>query len=557
MPSPILPAGTPPPGTPAPRASGPHPSALAPANLLLLAVLSVFGAIIGIELLVKLGVTPNTSIIGALAAMICARIPLRCFANYRSVHVQNLAQSAISAATFGAANSLLLPIGIPFLMGRPDLIMPMFAGVSLAMLLDGYMLYRMFGTTIFPETGTWPQGVAAAEAIKAGDRGGRQARVLGIGLGIGVAGAWLGIPMSAFGTAFIGNIWALGMLGLGFLLRGYSMPLFGLAIDKAYIPHGMMIGAGLVALLQVGWRIFRDKAPAGTAAAARAAGNSMGTGTGTGDRRARAPDMRDSLRFGSLAYVALAAAVSLGSGLYAGMSVGMLLAFIAYAAFAAFVHELIVGIAAMHSGWFPAFAVALITLLIGMVIGFPPTALVVLCGFSAATGPAFADMGYDLKAGFILRGHGADPAFELAGRRQQLLAAMLAFVIAIPVVYIAHTGFFANGQIPPVAKVYASTIQAGVAPGVLHALLVWAFAGAILQWLGGPKRQLGVLFATGLLIANPAAGWAVMAGIALRVAIERRGGAAARNAMEVFAAGMIAGDALFSFFNSLVRTRAR
>jgi len=33
--------------------------------------------------------------------------------------VQNLAQSAISAATFGAANSLLLPIGVPFLLGGP------------------------------------------------------------------------------------------------------------------------------------------------------------------------------------------------------------------------------------------------------------------------------------------------------------------------------------------------------------------------------------------------------------------------------------------------------
>ena len=74
----------------------------------------------------------------------------------------------------------------------------------------------------------------------------------------------------------------------------------------------------------------------------------------------------------------------------------------------------------MHSGWFPAFAVALITLVIGMLIGFPPVALALLVGFSAATGPAFADMGYDLKAGYMLRGYGSDPAFEREGRRQQL-----------------------------------------------------------------------------------------------------------------------------------------
>ena len=37
----------------------PHPKTFAPANLALLAVLSIFGAVIGIELLVKLGVTPK------------------------------------------------------------------------------------------------------------------------------------------------------------------------------------------------------------------------------------------------------------------------------------------------------------------------------------------------------------------------------------------------------------------------------------------------------------------------------------------------------------------
>ena len=545
-----------PPHPDAPAGSAPHlvhPKTFAPANLALLAVLSIFGAVIGIELLVKLGVTPNTSIIGALVAMICARVPLQYFANYRSIHVQNLAQSAISAATFGAANCLLLPIGIPFLMGRADLIMPMFVGVSLAMLLDGYMLYRMFGSKVFPETGTWPQGVAAAEAIKAGDSGGKQARLLGIGLGLGVVGSWLGIPMSAFGTAFIGNIWALGMLGIGFLLRGYSVPLFGMDVAKAYIPHGMMIGAGLVALLQVSWLVWRDRKP-------MAKGLSE-TGTAIGNASTMSmptvPPVRSAIKFGGIAYIVLAAAVSLGSGLYAGMSTGMLIAFIFYAAFAAFVHELIVGIAAMHSGWFPAFAVALITLLIGMVLSFPPEALVILCGFSAATGPAFADMGYDLKAGFILRGNGGDPAFEMEGRRQQLLAAMLAFVIAIPVVYFAHFSFFANGQIPPVAKVYVSTIKAGVAPGVLHSLMLWAIAGAAVQLIGGPKRQLGVMISTGLLIASPAAGWAVMAGIVLRIAITRIGGAAAKGPMEVLAAGIIAGDALYSFFNSMIRTRSR
>ena len=146
------------------------------------------------QLIVTLGITANTSLIGALAGMALARIPLAAFARYRSIHVQNLAQSAISAATFGAGNALLLPIGIPFVLGRPDLVPPMFAGVFLAMLLDGYLLYRMFDSEVFPATGAWPPGVAAAEAIRAGDEGGRKAAVLGVGVIVGIAGNWLIAP---------------------------------------------------------------------------------------------------------------------------------------------------------------------------------------------------------------------------------------------------------------------------------------------------------------------------------------------------------------------------
>jgi uncharacterized oligopeptide transporter (OPT) family protein len=506
--------------------------------------------------------------------MILARIPLALFARFRSIHEQNLAQSAISSATFGAANSLLLPIAIPYLFGRTDLVLPMFVGVSAAMLLDGYLLYRLFDSRVFPAAGAWPPGVAAAEAIKAGDTGGRQARLLGVGIGVGLVGAWLHIPMSAFGTAFLGNIWALTMFGIGLLIRGYAKPLMGWDINALYIPHGLMIGAGLVALIQVIAQIRSrggdDKTADRTGAPAPA--SSMGANNGNSGalpvaataeaEPAAGPtrtvqDMRRTLRLGAVAYIVLAALLALGSGVYTGMSTPMLIGFVLYAAFAAFVHELLVGIAAMHSGWFPAFAVALITLLVGMLIGFPPVALVILCGFAAATGPAFADMGYDLKAGYLLRGNGADPAFELDGRRQQLAAGMLAFVISMPMVYFTYHSYFDQGLTPPVAAVYVATIKAGVAPGVATQLLIWAIPGALIQWIGGPRRQLGVLLSTGLLIANPLAGWAVLAGIALRVLALRLWGDKVRNSLEVFAAGTIAGDALYSFFNSLIQYQAK
>jgi uncharacterized oligopeptide transporter (OPT) family protein len=483
---------------------------------------------------------------------------------YRSIHVQNLAQSAISSATFGAANSLLLPVGIPWLLGRPDLVLPMLAGAFLAMLLDAYLLYRMFDSRVFPAQGAWPPGVAAAEAIKAGDEGGRKAVLMGIGFGTGVIAsfikiplAWIGfagstavtgIPMSAFGVAFIGNIWALTMFGIGLLLRGYSGQLFGGEtfagiipkgdLMAAYIPHGFMIGAGLVALFQVAVLLFRreDKANGSEATA------------GVGDT-----EVRRALGLGTIGYLVIAVFIALVGGLMTDMSIGMLILFVLYAAFAAYVHELIVGLAAMHSGWFPAFAVALITLIIGMLIGFPMPALALLVGFSAATGPAFADMGYDLKAGYLLRGNGADPAFEREGRRQQLFAAMFAFVIAGAVVLFSYQSYFDRNLVAPVDKVYAATIKAGVAPGVAWQLFMWAIPGAILQFIGGPKRQIGVLFATGLLIAFPMAGWAVLAGILCRLVWEKLRGTSGEGDMEVFAAGVIAGDAIFSFFDSVLK----
>ncbi|CDG10881.1 putative membrane protein [Serratia marcescens subsp. marcescens Db11] len=507
-------------------------------TLLVMALLSVVGAIIGVQLITTLGVTPNTSIIGALIAMLLARIPLKMFQRYRSVHTQNLAQTVISSATFGAANCLLMPIAVPYVMGQPQLILPMFCGVAAAMLLDAYLLYRLFDTKVFPAANAWPPGVAAAEAIKAGDRGGKQAWLLVVGVGVGIAGSMLKIPMAAFGTAFIGNIWALSMFGVGLLLRAYADPVADFDINAHFIPHGVMVGAGLVALIQVA-QVIRSRR-------ADSAGYTQ-------------PDsaVSKALGLGAVGYIAIAAFLALIGGLFSEMSLPMLALFVIYAAFAAFVHELIVGIAAMHSGWFPAFAVALITLIVGILIGFPPLALCILTGFTAATGPAFADMGFDLKAGFILRGYGEDLRQELLGRRIQLFAALIAFLIAIPVVYLSYHSYFLQDLIPPVARVYAKTIEAGAQPGIAWSLLIWAIPGAVVQLIGGPKRQLGVLLATGLLINNALAGWAVLVGIALRVAILRRWGDRGRTPMEIMAAGFIAGDALYNFFSSIFSSKGK
>lgn len=523
-----------------------HPSVLAPSTLALIILLSLFGALIGLQLIVTLGVTPNTSLIGVLVAMALARVPVGLFLRYRSVHVQNLAQSATAAATFGAANCLLVPIGVPFVLGRPDLIPAMLAGAFLAMLLDAYLLYRLFNSRLFPASGAWPLGTAIAETIKAGDQGGRKLVLMGIGLAVGIVGAVFKVPMSAFGFAFLGNVWALSMFGIGLLLRGYAGSIFELPglsaivpkgdLMAAYVPHGILIGASLVVIIEIS-RLMLRRGPSATADATEVSPAAL----------------KRSLGFGTACYLAIALLIALTGGLVSEMSLGMLLLFLVYAAFAAYVHELIVGLAAMHSGYFPAFAVALVTLIVGILIGFPLPALALLAGFSVATGPAFADMGFNLKAGYILRGEGRDPAFELEGRRQQLFAGMLGFLTAGVCVVLLYPSFFAQNLVPPVDKVYAATIQAGASASVAWSLLIWAVPGAILQLLGGSKRQLGVLLATGLLINSPLAGWAVAVAIALRLLWSKLKGPSSEADMQVFAAGAIAGDVLFNFGDALLK----
>lgn len=515
-----------------------HPTIFNPLTISLIIFTAIFGAIIGIQLITTLGISANTSIIGAIFAMIIARVPIKQFISFKSIHRQNIIQTSISAATFGAASSLILPIGIPYAMGMTELILPLLLGVTLAMFVDALLLYKFFDTKVFPANEAWPPGIATAEAIKAGDEGGKRAKVLGTGIVIGIIGSIMKIPMSAFGVSFIGNIWALTMFGVGLLLSGYSVALFGVDINDLYIPHGFMVGAGIVALIQVVFLIFnkREKPENQTSEFTR-----------------NEKDIAQGFGYGSVAYFAIALIMALVTGVYTDMSFGMLVGFLLFATLSAFAHELIVGIAAMHAGWFPAFAVALITLIVGILIGFPKEALALLVGFSASTGVAFADMGYDLKTGYMLRGEGKDPEFEKEGRKQQLYAALLAFLVTVTVVFLSYQSYFDRDLIPPVDFVYAATIESGVSSEIALQLIIWAIPGALIQLIGGPKRQMGVLLATGLLLVNPIAGWAVLAGILIRFIIYKKNNNQDHQLMTIMAAGFIAGDALYSFFSSVFK----
>lgn len=134
-----------------------HPSALEPGVLTMNVLLSFFGAIIGLQIITSLGVTPNTAIIGVLISLIVSRIPIGAFMKFKDMHRQNLVQTAISSATFGAANSLLLPIAIPYLLGHAELVWPMLMGAVLGMSIDMCMLYWLFDSKAFPGKAAWRQ----------------------------------------------------------------------------------------------------------------------------------------------------------------------------------------------------------------------------------------------------------------------------------------------------------------------------------------------------------------------------------------------------------------
>lgn len=532
-----------------------HPKAYAPHILILNIVMSVLGAIIGLELIVRTGVAPNTSIVGALFAIIISRIPIAILKKYQSIHCQNLIQTSISGATFSAANCFLLPIGVPVIMGRTDLMYPMLIGAFLATIIDATILYKTFDTEMFPAEGAWPPGVASAESILAVVQKGKKALLLLAGMGIGIGGKMIGIPTDLLGVSWFGDFAAMAALGVGSIVIGIiktngfiidifgtSLPvitdLFGEGADLMaqpmfqYMPHGIMIGAGLISLIQCG-RMLLKKSDGNSAA---------------GKFSSSMANMKKALGGGYVAYLIVAVLLAVITGIWSDMSMLQLIIWVIFSAFAAIASELIVGISAMYSGWFPGFATALIFLIVGMLIGFPAIPLGILVAYTSATGPAFSDMAYDLKCGYILRGCGQDQELELEGRKQQYYSEMIGFVVAFVLVAIMAGKYFDQGLFAPVDATFAATIEAGAGAGVAKWLVIWAIPGAIIQLLGG-SRQVGILFATGLLVGSTINGLTILIALVLRYVLVKRN-KENEQTLNILGAGSLAGAALYSFFTA-------
>ena len=527
-----------------------HVKAFDPMILVVTILASCFGAIIDLELMTRVGVSQNTSIIGALLAVVISMIPGKLFHRFKNIHAQNLVQTSISGAAYAAANAMILPIGIPVLMGRSDLMLPVLFGVTLAAIVDGFLVYKVFDSPMFAATNPFPSGIATSETILALANRGKRSLLLFVGMGAGIAGKAAGIPMDLFGVSWFANLLAMMAFALGSIAKGSLIPMWTAAISVdgvvptmiTYLPHGMMVGAGLISLIQAALVLGKKSKKSAEKTAQDA----------TSERSVTMESMRKSLGIGFVLFLGIAILLAFTTGIYAEMSAGQLVAWLLFAAFAAISSELVCGLSSMHSGWFPAMATALIFLIVGIMMGFPAMPLAILVAYTSSTGPAFCDMQTDLKCGWILRGRGANPEFEKAGRKQQFISELLGYCVAFVMVLLLANTYFDQGLFVSTTKTFIATIDAGANAEVAKWLLIWAIPGAVLQLIGGP-RQLGIMFATGLLIGNTRNGLTVLVALLIRIVATRWDKKKAQDLLYILGAGCIAGSALYSFFASTLK----
>ncbi len=508
-----------------------HISAFEPATLIPGILVAFLVGAVCMNIIGKVGTTPNTSLLGAIVAMLVARIPLNSCLKYCNLERQNLLQTIASGAGFSAANCGFIAISMLFLMGESSNIIMMGVGCMIGTSVSIYIIGRIYDSAIFPAQGAWPPGVATATAIQAGDEGGKKGRRLLEGLAVGIVGSYFKLPVAGIGIVFIANIIAMTGLGVGLVLRGYSSQLFGFNLGTTNIPSGVMIGAGMVALLQSIVTVVKGHKIASTQKVEITVSDA---------------DSKKTLALAFALFVGGAAVVAAITGIFSQMSVSMSILWVLWAGFSAAVAMVLVGMAAMHSGWFPAFAITTIFMTIGILIGFDPLPVAILTGYVSSVGPCFADMGYDLKTGWILRGMGTDPAREVQGRREQVKIEMLGAIIGILVVLMFANMYLSQDIMPPISRTFAAAAQAGANPALLGELLRWAIPGAIIQLAFGNK-MVGVLFATGLLLNNPIYGLGVLLAVIVRLIFGTEW-------MEVRDSGLIAGDGLYGFFSNLIKS---
>lgn len=478
--------------------------AFEPATVFIGTILAVLSAIVCMQILGKVGVSANTSILGAIFAMLVSRIPTASMKGFRNLERQNYIQTISSGAGFAASNCGLTAVAILFVLGETKAILPMALGCLFGTAASIFVVGQLYDSSIFPAEESWAPGIATAEVLEAGDEGGSKAKRIIQGIVVGAVGSHFKIPVAAIGITFITSIASITALGIALI-------------------------QSIISIVKSSRKNHEETEK-----------NHNYTVT---DEQARKTIL---MSFGI--HVVGAVLVGVLTGVLTDMSVGKIILWIIWTAFASVASMMLVGMAAMYSGWFPAFAITTIFLTLGILMGFPPVAVAVLTGYISSVGPCFADMGYDLKTGWIIRGKGEDREHEVYGRKQQVYIEIYGAVIGIIIVMLFANVTLGQGLIPASSTTFATTCQAVANPELIKTLLIFAIPGAIVQLVGG-KHMIGVLFATGLVINSPIYGIGVLVTVAVRLIFKKK----IDEFMNCRDAGLIAGDGLYSFFASLIK----
>ena len=355
--------------------------------------------------------------------------------------------------------------------------------MTLATIVDGFLIYKVFDSPCLRNQPV-PSGIATSETILALANRGKRSLLLFVGMGAGVAGKAIGIPMDLFGVSWFGNVIAMMAFASAALPRGSLIPMWTAAVSMdgvvptmiTYLPHGMMVGAGMVSLVQAAlvlgkkeqeeqksWPLRMRPASAPLPWKACASPSALASCCSSALRSCwRSPPVSTQTW----------ALVSSWSGSSLQPSLPSLLS-----SFAACLQCTPAGS--------PAMATALIFLMVGIMMGFPQWRLAFWLRTPLPPALHSPTWQTDLKCGWILRGRGANPEFEKAGRKQQFISELLGYCVAFVMVLLLANTYFDQGLFVPTTKTFIATIDAGANIEVAKWLLIWAIPGAVLQILGG------------------------------------------------------------------------
>ena len=470
-------------------------------SLVVAAVGSVLVTMSSMYVALRMGALPWPTVFAALFAMFILK-PLR-----GSLHDINVAHTGVSAGGL-VAGGLAFTIPAAWLVGKDISFTKILISASIGALIGVWMTVSTRKKYVEELNLPFPMGIAAYDTIKAGDEGGKKAKILFTSMAMSALFTYLrdglrvipvvyknfGMFPMAVGIGFlIGVIPTMSWLSGGIIQLIFNTPWmrdFGL---------GMMIGGGLAMAI-------------------------------LGSSKGKITLQRTDLIVG---------VVGFASFLAMGMS---FIPSIVAAAFAVLVVHM-AGVVDGTTGIDPMEVFAIIVIsIVGLIYKLDITTAVMLSGVIAVSTGLAGDSLQDMKTGKLL---GTNPRAQLIS---EAIGASVGVVTATTLLYLIHSkyGSSAFGSYFPVPQ--AAAVSKFLGGGALTKATIWGIVTAfILQILKLPALTFGIGLYLPLFITLP-----VALGGALRLLVDKT---RPRNveAWSVAASGLLGGEGLVGIIIGLVK----